>query len=193
MALPRRLIAIAVSAAAAGAFFYISSKLRQPPRDRGPLDDANDAKDSSKRTDGNSAGQRAGDTSKHDDSQKNAGSRGASDEASTASQQASSSSAGGSTTEAGASSAQRELSLFLAGDTWYDEIGWQALWEKEGVGAPDEWLRTRGRDVLLGERKKLVEHPALLAGCRRRWIVVCRYAGIDVGDAAHLWNQSENA
>jgi hypothetical protein len=79
----------------------------------------------------------------------------------------------------------------LSGDAWHDEVGWQALWEKEGVATPSTWLRTRGREILAGERKKLVEHPALLAGCRRRWIVVCRYGGIDVGDAATLWNQSE--
>lgn len=85
----------------------------------------------------------------------------------------------------------RELALFLAGESWYDEVGWQGIWEREGVGAPEEWLRTSGKEVLISERKKLAEHPALLAGCRRRWIVVCRYAGIDVSDAASLWNATE--
>jgi hypothetical protein len=87
--------------------------------------------------------------------------------------------------------AARELSQFLAGETWFDETGWQDIWRREGIEAPPSWLRMTGRDVLLGERKKLSDHPALLAGCRRRWIVVCRYAGIDVGDAASLWDQSD--
>ncbi len=85
----------------------------------------------------------------------------------------------------------RELSLFLAGESWYDEIGWQGIWEREGIESPEGWLRTTGKDVLVDERKKLEAHPALLAGCRRRWIVVCRYAGVDVGDAAALWNSTE--
>lgn len=115
----------------------------------------------------------------------------------------SSSSASGSTTSStgaptgaatetpGLSGSMRELALFLAGESWYDEVGWQGIWEREGVGSPEEWLRTQGKTVLVSERKKLAEHPALLAGCRRRWIVVCRYAGIDVSDAASLWNATE--
>jgi hypothetical protein len=89
------------------------------------------------------------------------------------------------------SGALRELALFLAGESWHDEVGWQGIWEREGVAAPDGWLRTTGKGVLANERKKLAEHPALLAGCRRRWIVVCRYAGIDVSDSAALWNATE--
>jgi hypothetical protein len=97
-----------------------------------------------------------------------------------------------STTETpGLTGSSRELSLFLAGESWYDEVGWQGIWEREGVGSPEDWLRSTGKDVLVGERKKLADHPALLAGCRRRWIVVCRYAGIDVSDAAALWNATE--
>lgn len=91
----------------------------------------------------------------------------------------------------GLSGSMRELALFLAGESWYDEVGWQGIWEREGVSAPEEWLRTSGKAVLVSERKKLAEHPALLAGCRRRWIVVCRYAGIEVSDAASLWNATE--
>ena len=91
----------------------------------------------------------------------------------------------------GLSGSMRELALFLAGESWYDEVGWQGIWEREGVTAPEEWLRSSGKEVLVSERKKLTEHPALLAGCRRRWIVVCRYAGIEVSDAASLWNATE--
>ena len=98
---------------------------------------------------------------------------------------------GASTETPGLSGSIRELALFLAGESWYDEVGWQGIWEREGVGSPEEWLRTQGKEVLVSERKKLAEHPALLAGCRRRWIVVCRYAGIDVSDAASLWNATE--
>jgi hypothetical protein len=84
--------------------------------------------------------------------------------------------------------AVQELARFLAGESWYDEMGWHGIWDREGIDAPEGWLKTKGKDVLAAERKKLVDHPALLAGCRRRWIVVCRYAGIDVTDAAQLWN-----
>jgi hypothetical protein len=166
MAIPRRLIAVAVSAVAAGAMFYVSSRLKQAQKDqnkkRGAVDETNDAKDTAeqnKKQEQNAAAATASSTS---------------------------------TTAAPATEgALRELALFLAGDAWHDEIGWQALWEKDGIAAPDTWLKELGRAVLVKERQKLTEHPALLAGCRRRWIVVCRYAGIDVGDAANVWNAAE--
>lgn len=85
----------------------------------------------------------------------------------------------------------RELADFLAGESWFDESGWSSIWEREGVDDAALWLRSRGIEVLRTEREKLTEHPALLAGCRRRWIVVCRYAGIDVGEAAGSWNDSQ--
>ena len=85
----------------------------------------------------------------------------------------------------------RELSEFLAGDSWFDEPGWMSIWSKEGIEDPAAWLKDEGLEVLKAEREKLSDHPALLAGCRRRWIVVARYAGIDVGDAATLWNEVE--
>ena len=88
---------------------------------------------------------------------------------------------------------QRELREFLAGESWYDEMGWHSVWDRAGIDGPEEWLRTEGVTMLRAEREKLVEHPALLAGCRRRWIVVCRYAGIDVADAAQLWNETDQA
>jgi hypothetical protein len=94
---------------------------------------------------------------------------------------------------AGNTGAAKELALFLAGDAWHDEIGWQALWERERIEDAAAWLKSKGGEVLSIERKKLIEHPALLAGCRRRWIVVCRYAAIDVADAAVLWNAAEGA
>lgn len=147
--------------------FYVSSRLKQAQKDqskkRGAVDETNDAKD----------------TAEQNKKQ----------EQNAAAEAASSSSS----TSAGpvAEGALRELALFLAGDAWHDEIGWQALWEKDGIGAPDAWLKDLGRTVLAKERQKLTEHPALLAGCRRRWIVVCRYAGIDVGDAANVWNAAE--
>ncbi|MCP4500101.1 MAG: hypothetical protein GY822_09085 [Deltaproteobacteria bacterium] len=86
----------------------------------------------------------------------------------------------------------KELAAFLAGESWFDEMGWNTVWERAGVGTPEEWLRNKGLAALKTERKKLSDHPALLAGCRRRWIVVCRYAGIDVADAAQLWNGTED-
>ncbi len=145
--------------------FYVSSRLKQAQKDqhkkRGAVDETNDAKETAEQT-------------------RKAERNAAADTSST------------STSAAPATEgALRELALFLAGDAWHDEIGWQALWEKDGIAAPDAWLKELGRNVLVKERQKLTEHPALLAGCRRRWIVVCRYAGIDVGDAANVWNAAE--
>lgn len=86
---------------------------------------------------------------------------------------------------------ERELAEFLAGDSWYDEGGWRNIWEREGVEDAAAWLQNEGKAVLQKARTSLSDHPALLAGCRRRWIVVCRYAGIDVSDAAALWNETD--
>lgn len=185
MALPRRLIAVALSAAAAGALLYVSSRIRQGQR-KSAVDESNDEKARVAADQQQADEQRvaaAGAAQAAD-----ARDRGATNEVRAAASDASPSS---STRGAQHAGAQQELALFLAGDAWHDEIGWQALWEKEGVTSASDWLRTKGRNVLVSERQKLVEHPALLAGCRRRWIVVCRYAGIDVGDAATIWNQSE--
>lgn len=85
----------------------------------------------------------------------------------------------------------RELSAFLAGETWLDEHGWRGVWEREGVSDVALWLREDGVGCLRAERVRLQEQPALLAGCRRRWIVVCRYAGVEVGEAAAWWNQTD--
>lgn len=94
--------------------------------------------------------------------------------------------------EDGLPGGQRELSEFLGGESWFDEIGWQEIWKREGIENPTAWLRQEGLRVLQIERKKLVAHPALLAGCRRRWIVVSRYADIDVAVAAELWNETDD-
>jgi hypothetical protein len=91
----------------------------------------------------------------------------------------------------GDTAAAKELSLFLSGDAWHDEVGWKTVWERESIEAPSAWLRLKGVEVLGRERHKLTDHPALLAGCRRRWIVVCRYAGMDVADAATLWHHTD--
>lgn len=165
MAIPRRLIVVAASAAAAGVLWYVAKRAQQQGS-RSAVDDANDEKekaeaDQKKKHDGTPA-----DTATAPPEVKNAASGPATD------------------------GALKELSLFLSGDAWHDEIGWQALWEKDGVPAADAWLRTAGKGVLVTERQKLTDHPALLAGCRRRWIVVCRYAGIDVGEAASIWNDA---
>ena len=85
----------------------------------------------------------------------------------------------------------KELSDFLAGESWFDEAGWKGLWEREGIDDVPAWLKSTGLETLTAERAKLTEHPALLAGCRRRWLVVARYAGIDVGEAADLWHQTD--
>jgi hypothetical protein len=187
MALPRRLIAVALSAAAAGALLYVSSKMRQGRR-RSAVDEANDEKE---RVAGEQRRAAAATAAPDDRPAAVAGA----DEAAVGHSQRAGTSAPGEPARAAPSAARsgalHELALFLAGDAWHDEVGWQALWEKEGVASAADWLRTKGRSVLMAERQKLVEHPALLAGCRRRWIVVCRYAGIDVGEAATLWNQSE--
>ena len=72
-----------------------------------------------------------------------------------------------------------------------DESGWRGLWEREGIDDACAWLRETGFKVLMEQRAKLTEHPALLAGCRRRWIVVSRYAGMEVSEATDLWNKSD--
>jgi hypothetical protein len=163
MAIPRPLLVLGISAAAAGVVLLVSNRLRieqQRGRERkkSPIDEADEAKEqaaSKKDSAGGSSGE-----------------------------------AEGAAAPATAPGAATELALFLAGDAWHDEIGWQSLWEKDSVNSPDGWLREQGTAVLAAERKKLTDHPALLAGCRRRWIVVCRYAGIDVADAAGLWNDT---
>jgi hypothetical protein len=161
MAIPRQLIVFAASAAVAGIVLYARNRMKE----------AEERTKAAKRR------------PTHPD--------GASSSSSTGEAPASAPSS--TTADAGPAltGAVKELSLFLAGESWYDEVGWQGIWEREGVASPDGWLKSEGKNVLVGERKKLSEHPALLAGCRRRWIVVCRYAGIDVADAAALWNQTE--
>ncbi len=171
MAIPRRLLVVAASAATAGVLWYVAQRAKkaQETDDRkdSAVDEANKAKDS---------GSAKADDGKGDDG------KGADTDGTAATAEAPK-------TGGDNDGAKKELALFLAGDAWHDEIGWQALWEKDSVATPDAWLRIAGTQVLQNERKKLAEHPALLAGCRRRWIVVCRYAGIDVGEAATLWNE----
>lgn len=84
--------------------------------------------------------------------------------------------------------AAEELAQMLSGDAWHDEFGWHTIWEVNGVSDPDTWIKTAGISILAAEKKKIEGRPALLAGCRRRWIVVCRYAGLDVSMAAQLWS-----
>jgi hypothetical protein len=162
MAIPRRLIVVAASAAAAAVLWYVARR-SQAQGGRSAVDDANDEKEKVEQKKRADAAAPAEPSEANEPKQPEATS---------------------------ADGARKELALFLSGDAWHDEIGWQALWEKDGVPAPDAWLRTAGREVLRVERQKLSDSPALLAGCRRRWIVVCRYAGIDVGEAATLWNDA---
>lgn len=163
MAIPRQLIVIAASAAAAGVVLYARNRMREKEeRER--------------------AGKRS--TPPSGGTAPESGAGGGATPGATA--QSAATAAG-----EGVTGARKELSLFLAGESWYDEAGWQGIWDREGIAPPEDWLRTTGKDVLASERKKLAEHPALLAGCRRRWIVVCRYAGMDVGDSAALWNATE--
>ena len=158
MAIPRRLIIIAASAAIAGAALYMQNRMR----------------------------------ARRDADARKPGPPGPGEPPKPEAASAASGAAPSSTAEAApAGGAARELSLFLAGESWHDEIGWQGIWERKGIESPEGWLKSKGKEVLAAERTKLAEHPALLAGCRRRWIVVCRYAGIDVTEAASTWNASE--
>lgn len=170
MAIPRRLIVLAASAAAGAALWYVTQRTRKDheKRHRSAVDEANAEKDKI-----------ADEKNKADAEQQSVSA--VVDAVAVGDVGAASNATDG---------AKKELALFLAGDAWHDEIGWQALWEKDNVAAPDAWLRDAGRQVLTAERQKLTDHPALLAGCRRRWIVVCRYAGIDVGEAAAVWNDA---
>ena len=175
MAIPRRLLVVAASAVAAGVVWYVA-KRSSAPSGRSPIDEGNDEKDRAE----------AEAKEKKKEAEQAAAGSSSSSSASSASQSTDTASK----EPAVVDSARKELALFLSGDAWHDEIGWQALWEKDGVAAPDAWLRDAGKAVLVTERQKLTDHPALLAGCRRRWIVVCRYAGIDVGEAAGIWNDA---
>lgn len=94
------------------------------------------------------------------------------------------------TTDAAKTAGETELRAFLAGDSWFDEGAWQAIWAREAIGDSAAWLSQRGLDVLRDSRETLASQPALLAGCRRRWIVVCRYAGLDSSRAAALWEDA---
>ena len=109
MAIPRRLIVLAVSAVAAGAALYVSQRLRQAQADqekrRSAVDETNDSKETAEQQ-----------KKKQDNVDRGTAS---------------------SSTGIPSEGALRELSLFLAGDAWHDEIGWQALWEKEGIAAAD--------------------------------------------------------
>jgi hypothetical protein len=165
MAIPRQVLLIAIGAVATGAYLVLRNKMQ--------------AKKANERRSDSSGSSASSSTSSGTTS-------GTSGTSSTGAAPPT-----GASETPGLSGSMRELALFLAGESWYDEVGWQGIWEREGVGSPEEWLRTQGKEVLISERKKLAEHPALLAGCRRRWIVVCRYAGIDVSDAASLWNATE--
>ena len=167
MAIPRRLIVIAASAVVTGAALYLRNRMKeQKERERARSGGAASAPASAPDAPAGAP----------------------------ASPESSPSAAGAAAPRHDAPAGSlRELSQFLAGESWYDEVGWQGIWEREGIESPEGWLRSKGKDVLATERAKLVEHPALLAGCRRRWIVVCRYAGIDVADAATLWTATETA
>ncbi len=177
MAIPRRLLVVAASAVAAGVVWYVA-KRSQAPAGRSPIDEGNDEKD------------RAEAEAREKKKQAEQAEPGASSSSSSSSSSTQTNETTSQGSPAVVDSARKELALFLSGDAWHDEIGWQALWEKDGVAAPDAWLRDAGKAVLVTEREKLTNHPALLAGCRRRWIVVCRYAGIDVGEAAGIWNDA---
>lgn len=179
MNIPRRFLWIAAGALGASAYLYYRKRL-QP--DQGP---------SPGNQDRNNAGKESETASNHEDTTPTTGADG--DEASEPSpnQDAAqeSPSEGSVDTLPGG---ERELSEFLGGESWFDEVGWQEIWEREAVGDPADWLKKAGMQVLSSERKKLTDHPALLAGCRRRWIVVSRYADIDVAIAAELWNQTDD-
>jgi hypothetical protein len=166
MAIPRRVIALAASAAAAGVLLYLRKRAADQGRQQRRTDD--DRKSVTEEINEQREQREQTSEQKQD--------------------------TGVPRTEAtrtGDTAAVKELSLFLAGDAWHDEVGWKALWDREHIESPSTWLHENGHAALRKERAKLQNHPALLAGCRRRWIVVCRYANIDVADAALLWNQTD--
>ena len=182
MAIPRRLLVVAASAIATGIVLYARSRMNHKTQDKQQHGDKKQQKSAVDEANEHKEAMEAARRHTEDKASSVADDEGR-PAASTADRDSSDGDAG--------SLARRELSLFLAGDAWHDEIGWRSLWEREGVQDSAHWLRADGRDVLSAERKKLAEHPALLAGCRRRWIVVCRYGGIDVGDAAAIWNSAD--
>jgi hypothetical protein len=180
-AIPKRLIWVGAAAAATFGVMYLRNKFMPHPDD----DDFHDARRRRDRGEPEPA-KKADDDSPADSAAKKdtaSSDNGAAEKAKPAEEKKSDSPPrpGG----------EQELAEFLAGDSWFDEAGWRGIWEREAVEDEGDWLKTKGKTVLAEERDKLRDHPALLAGCRRRWIVVCRYAGIDVSDAASLWNATD--
>lgn len=168
-ALPRRYLWVAAGAAAGFGFLYLRNRF-------GPKVEEHYQKQTGKNDEGASPAGAAG------------GGKSPTEEREAARSEAANWAAG-----PDAAGGKRELAEFLAGDSWFDESGWRSIWDREGVDDAAGWLRGDGTEVLAKARVSLSDHPALLAGCRRRWIVVCRYAGIDVSDAAALWNQTDAA
>lgn len=179
MAIPRRLIVIAASAAVTGLVLYARNRMKDSKREepRAPKPGAHDAAASPTAAQPTPT---AAQPTRPSATPRTATAAAPSD--ATEAQPGEPAASGG---------VVRELSQFLAGETWHDEAGWKGLWAREAVSVPETWLRTSGKDVLAAERAKLARAPALLAGCRRRWIVVCRYAGLSVDDAASLWTSTD--
>lgn len=184
-AINRRLLWVAVGAAAAGAYLYVRHRVdglreqqrsNERERETGPSGPSGPSGSSSS---GPAPSAKAATTPK------------AADESGSVSPEGAAPSAGDASEAPAGPAGEKELAEFLAGDSWYDENGWRGIWDREGIADASAWLRAEGKEVLRRARKTLSDHPALLAGCRRRWIVVCRYAGIDVSDAAALWNETD--
>lgn len=161
LALPRRLLWVAAGAVGAGAYLYVRTRLDALRRA-----EADDARAAAK---------------PRPPAPRTAATSTTGPEASTSPAEA---------VENSKTAGETELRAFLAGDSWFDEGAWQAIWSREAIGDSAAWLSLRGLEVLRDSRATLASQPALLAGCRRRWIVVCRYAGLDSARAAALWEDA---
>ncbi len=85
-----------------------------------------------------------------------------------------------------------KLESFLMGENWYNRASWVNAW---GVHLPEgatakEWISSQGVEVLNIAIESCREGLPNVSGCRRRWIVVCRYADVDLEEALSLWQRA---
>jgi hypothetical protein len=81
---------------------------------------------------------------------------------------------------------QIELVRFLDGDVWHDEESWTNMWREAGIYGAD--FLADNLELLEVTIKRHNPHPAMLAGARRRWIVVNRYVGVSSEAAMAIWD-----
>ncbi len=87
----------------------------------------------------------------------------------------------------GAEPMAQTLFEFLSGNIWLDARQWRDLWAEQPELELRDWLLDEGAAILNDVRRSLITQPALLSGCRRRWLVVCRHANMEETEALEAW------